>query len=280
MAKRLKISIVIPVHNQFNLLDQCLTSLSKSFNHSKFNIEVILSDSNSDKFLSDYYHLIHLNSDLKNLNIKIIRDEKNPGFSRAVNNGMKLANPDSDYYIWLNSDTIVIKDWLKPLLTNEYDLCSPISNNATYQSMLLIDQNNLQTVQDFIIDNSSTLQKKNPKVDFLNGFCYIISNNTFKTVGYLDEIHFPHYGSEDDYSLRAKIKGLQAVILCNSFVFHVGNQSYNSKSGSVIRKCDQIFLSRYPKNWFDNLILVHTLRTRNLRQQLVEEFIDYVKKES
>ena len=212
--------------------------------------------------------------------MKIIRDEEKPGFSRAVNNGMKIVCKSSDYYIWLNSDTLLTKDCFNSLLTKEYDLCSPMSNNATYQTMIMIEKQWLSDIEQFIQTNKIFLKQFNLKVDFLNGFCYIINNKVFKTIGYLDEIRFPHYASEDDYSLRAKIREFQAIILCDSFVFHHGNQSYQEKPHSKLRQVDKIFLSRYPEDWFKQLIKTHTIKTRNLRQQIVERYLQWQKRKS
>jgi len=269
MATNLKFSIIIPVHDQFGLLDQCLQSVLKNTND---QYEIVLSDSGSNRKLSEYYGHLDYTSQFEYQQLKIIRDDKNPGFSRAINSGMQSANQDSEYYVWLNSDTIVTHGWLDGIGTQ--DLCSPISNNAAYQSMICADVKDLPNIEQFCMENNGD----NLKVDLINGFCYIISNRVFQRVGYLDETHFPHYGSEDDYSLRAKLLGFQAEILKYNFVYHHGNQSYSQDSGSALRKNAKIFLSRYPQNWFDDLILIHKIKTRNLRQSLTEEFIEYVQK--
>ena len=261
-----KFSIIIPVHNQFELLDQCLKSIIKNTYQ---DYEIILSDSNSNRKLSEYY--THLDFTSKIENLKIVEDHEKPGFSRAINNGMQAASDNSDYYIWLNSDTVVTKNWLNGVC--DQDLCSPISNNATYQSIIPIDQKDLHHIEGFLKENTF----EPIKVDFLNGFCYIINNEVFKKVGYLNEEHFPNYGSEDDYSLRAKLKGFQAWILPNSFVYHIGNQSYQSTPGSNLRKIDSTFLTRYPKDWFDSLITIHTVQTRNLRHGIIDNFVKYMK---
>lgn len=277
MAKKakLKVSIIIPVHNQFNFLDHCLKSIFQSTNQKLIDYEIVFSDSDSDSNVSDYYKIfLKTNQWFTKKQVKIIRDTEKPGFSRAVNNGMKICQK-SDYYVWLNSDTFVTKNWLLPLLSKKFDLCSPISNNATYQTMIQIELKWLRFLEKFMVLKNKQLQKLNLKVDFLNGFCYIISNKVFEQVGFLDEINFPHYGSEDDYSLRSKLRGFQACILSESFVYHYGNQSYQSNINSEIRNIDKPFLQKYPEDWFNKLIHLHTVKTRNLRQQLMELYLNY-----
>ena len=261
-----KFSIIIPVHDQFNLLDQCLQSIIKNTTQ---DYEVILSDSASHRKLSEYYTHLDFTSNIENL--KVVEDHEKPGFSRAVNNGMQAASDESDYYVWLNSDTIVTENWLKGI--ENQDLCSPISNNATYQSMIPIDKKDIHQIEGFL----KTVKFENLKVDFINGYCYIISSKVFKSIGYLDEKYFPNYGSEDDYSLRAKLKGFQAEILINNFVYHIGNQSYKEVANSAIRNIDKTFLARYPKSWFDSLITIHTVQTRSMRHDILAKFIEYMK---
>ena len=275
MGSKLKISIIIPVHNQFNLLDNCLKSIYECIDKKKIKYEIILSDSNSNSYLSEYYNLIDFNTFFGINQVKIIRDEDKPGFSRAVNNGMKIASKLSDYYIWLNSDTLLTKNCFDSLINKEYDLCSPISNSASYQTMIMTEKQWIPEIGQFIQENKIFLKQFNLRVDFINGFCYIINNKVFKTIGFLDEIRFPHYASEDDYSLRSKIKGFQATILCDSFVFHHGNQSYQKNKNSKLRQVDKIFLSKYPEEWFKQLIKAHTIKTRNLRQQLIERYLEW-----
>lgn len=274
MDKKIKISIIIPVHNQFNLLDKCLKSIALKTDKNIYDYEIILSDSNSDEKLKEFYELLCFTAGYSiEKRIKIISDNKKPGFSRAINNGMKLAWNDSDYYVWLNSDTLVTMNWLFNI--TQYDLCSPISNNASYQTVLQIDKKDINKVEEYLLSEQII---EDLQTTFLNGFCYVISKKVFQTVGFLDEVYFPHYGSEDDYSLRAKLKGFKAYILANNFVYHVGNQSYQTSINAEIRQNAKVFLSRYPKDWFNQEIFKHTILTRNLRLTIVERFIDYVNK--
>jgi GT2 family glycosyltransferase len=282
---KLKVSIIIPIHNQFNLLDLCLKSIDIKTDKEKYDYEIILSDSNSNSYDKEYYNLLELSSLSFKNNIKITQDNKDPGFSRAINNGMKIARQDSDYYIWLNSDTFVTKNWLDRI--QFYDLCSPISNSASYQTFLPIDIDEIELVEKFLKYNIDICEKlvgdhkhKNSiydiKTPFLNGFCYIISKNVFQTIGYLDEIHFPHYGSEDDYSIKAYLKGFKAYILCHNFVYHKGNSSYREQPNSLKKQQARNLLNRYPKDWLDQQLQIHKFKTRISRQQLTERFMDYV----
>ena len=99
-----KASVIIPNWNGKDLLFDCLNSLK---NQTFINFEIILvdNDSNDDsiKFVEENFSKVRI----KKLN-------KNFGFARAINEGVKVSN--SKYVVFLNNDTKVDKNWLKNLV--------------------------------------------------------------------------------------------------------------------------------------------------------------------
>jgi len=76
-----------------------------------------------------------------------------------------------------------------------------------------------------------------PEVNFINGFCYMISRRAIREVGFLDEINFPRgYGEEDDFSLRCAKKGLKMYIADDCYVFHSKSKSFTSKGRDELVK--------------------------------------------
>lgn len=97
------INIVIPNYNGYKLLKNCLDSL-KNQTYSNFSIIVVdnASDDSSYNWLNNYE------------NVTLKKLDKNYGFSKAVNEGIKLSN--SKYVVLLNNDTVVPENWLETLL--------------------------------------------------------------------------------------------------------------------------------------------------------------------
>ena len=60
-----------------------------------------------------------------------------------------------------------------------------------------------------------------PKTKLPHGFCYVIKEETVKRVGLFDAVNFPHYGSEDDYSLRSCNAEYESIIMDDVFVWHM-----------------------------------------------------------
>ena len=103
-----KVSIIIVNWNGKEYLSDCLTSV---FNQTYQNYEVILVDNGSTdgsvEFVRENYP-----------NIKIIKLDKNYGFIKGNNIGMREAskNKDTKYIAWLDNDTKVDRNWLSELV--------------------------------------------------------------------------------------------------------------------------------------------------------------------
>ena len=104
----MKLSIVIPVWNNWHLTKSCIQDLSKLK-----DVEIIIVDNGSS-------------DDTKTLdslaNLKVIRNLKNEGFAKACNKG--YANAQSDVVMFLNNDIRVKKDfenWVDVILESIND---------------------------------------------------------------------------------------------------------------------------------------------------------------
>ncbi len=99
-----KVSVVIPNWNGKHLLKTCLSSLEKQ---SFKDLDVLVVDNGSHDNSLDFIK--------KNFpNFRILGLDKNYGFARAVNEGIKHS--PGDYLILLNNDTEAGKDYIKYLV--------------------------------------------------------------------------------------------------------------------------------------------------------------------
>jgi GT2 family glycosyltransferase len=107
-AKKPKLSIVIPVWNNWDFTKNCLKDLS----HLK-DVEIIVVDNGSTD---------ETNKELQNFNVEVITIKKNLGFAKACNNGFVIA--EGDYVMFLNNDIKVIKNksnWINPIIEAAQD---------------------------------------------------------------------------------------------------------------------------------------------------------------
>jgi hypothetical protein len=103
-SPRPKVSIVIPVHNKFELTYNCISSIHDALTKVSFEI-IIVDDSSSDETL--------LSSLMFQGGCYTVRTSKNEGFIGACNLGASRAS--GEYLLFLNNDTLVNDGWLDAL---------------------------------------------------------------------------------------------------------------------------------------------------------------------
>lgn len=210
--------IVIPVHNQLDHLKKCISSIERKTR----NYEIVIVDDASTDINTKNWIATYPNA------YKIFNSESY-GFSRACNEGIKFIQSKFDYNFicLLNSDTEIITDnWLsiiedEMLKINNPGVGSVVSDNAGAQSI-----KNIQEYQN-TIDQRPTYSLPLP-----HGFCYVITKNAIDKIGLLDEIVFPHYGSEDDYSLISIKNELTNFLVSKVLVLHHASVSYTKERRS------------------------------------------------
>lgn len=106
-----KLSIIIPSYNTKKVTDQCLMSLLSNLRaESAFDYEIIVVDNASTDGSQDA--IKKYESRFKSL--KLIKNRKNIGFSKANNHALKIAV--GEYILFLNSDVVVNSVNFKRLL--------------------------------------------------------------------------------------------------------------------------------------------------------------------
>lgn len=258
------ISIIIPVHNQLKHLNKCLISIKE---RSRLSHEVIISDSNSDSPANENYY-----SEAKRQGLigKVVYEYRTGGFSRAVNNGMMAISDDTEYVVWLNSDTIICTDsWLESLTQPFYShdnvvASGPISNSASYQTFI----NTSEKYCSVIGSDLFSFLPSYPQTWLPNGFCVMIKREVAEKTGHLDEANFPHYGSEDDYFLR--MEG-DKRIASDVFVYHHGKQSYKDNRSKLVSDAVKKLHEKYP--YLDNHVMHTEISLRAERDRVLNHLI-------
>ena len=100
------ISIIVVNYNGKHFLGECFASL-ENLEYPKDKFEVILVDNASTDGSVQYVR--------ENFSrVNILQLDKNYGFCKPNNDGVKLAN--GEYVVFLNNDTVVTKEWLFELV--------------------------------------------------------------------------------------------------------------------------------------------------------------------
>ncbi len=218
-------SIIIITYNSSQTIKDCLDSIKESFLHPED--EVIIVDNNSK---DDTVQVI---KNYKGLNINLIENKENLGYSKAINQGVNYAK--NEYLVFLNPDTQVLsKDWLnrfyKSLQNDKVAMVGPVSDVAMYKNnfasytyiyVLPIQSELLEKHLKYIYN------EKNVEVEILSGFCIGIKKDTFYKLGKFDENLI--LGFDDfDFSLKTQEISMKNVVLPSVFVKHLNHKSFET----------------------------------------------------
>lgn len=174
--------------------------------------------------------------------IELIRnDGPEHGYTRAANIGLRAST--GAHVVLLNSDTVVSPFWLERIVAcaesdSRIGLVGPLSNAATHQSLPAVTEDGHWAVNELpawlTVDSMALLVagysgRKQPRVPFVNGFCFAITREAIERVGLFDEDLFGSgYCEENDFSIRTRDAGLLAALADDAYVFHSKSRSYTS----------------------------------------------------
>ena len=252
-SEKYPVSIIIPNYNCLDYLKLCLQSV-RDFSQEN-NYEIIIIDNKSDDKIVDF-----LKQEAKEKRNKVIFNEKNMGFTHAVNQGIHFAKPGNDIVL-LNNDTIVTKYWLEAFqeVKNKYPtvgLIAPQQVVLPYEKTIQIHRPQCNSKVE--IDINLTMWHGNiinPTFDTLNGyielnfapfFCIYISRDTINEVGLLDEMHGPHYYSDRFYCDLVRTRSQKKILYTpKSKVYH-----FVQRATQEIKQNDKIeFQDLMVKKW-------------------------------
>lgn len=227
----MKYSIIIPVCNQEELTKACIESIRK--NTSDYEI-ITIDNGSKPKFY------IHPNT---------IRNEKNLGFPKAINQGIQKSS--GDIIILLNNDTVVSPHWADTLAEHlkDYDMVGPVTNNISGLQKLIIQKIDLPKDTDIISEKiRKTNAGKSMPYHRLVFFCVAIKREVIEKIGLLDEQYSPGNYEDDDYCLKAVENGFKLGIAEDCFIYHKGSASkkeYNTEYAKLL----EINLAKFQAKW-------------------------------
>lgn len=213
------ISIIIVTYNTKELLDACVRELLKVRFYKEF--EIIFVDNNSSDGTQEY--LKELQKDKECL--KVIMNQKNFGFAKAVNQGVKLSR--GEYILLLNSDAFIDQSHITrlirilksdstlgaiaPQLLNNDKSVQPSFGNFPnmFTAILYVLRIDRILPWGMVVYRVSSKLAKNSHIifpDWTSAACLLVRRNVLDRVGLLDEHYF--MGIEDiDFCYRIRQAG-------------------------------------------------------------------------
>ncbi len=229
---KVKLSIVILSWNTRDRLRQCLKSL-------KTRAEIIVVDNGSADGSAAM-----IKAEFPQ--VRLIENKQNLGFAQGNNQGLKKAK--GEYFLLLNSDTVVKEGALEKLIDflekNPQTAVSPLLElpNGHLQTDYYMRFPNLWQIFLYHHPLLRPLMMKTPlkklicrevqkqpfEVDQLPGAALAASREVWRQVGGLDE-DFQFLWEDVDWSWRARKKGVRLVVVPGARVVHWGGASWKQK---------------------------------------------------
>jgi GT2 family glycosyltransferase len=239
------VSIIITSYNNLAYLKQCLDSVYSNSIYPR--IEVIVVDNASQAETVSYLKEKEGERDT----LQVIYNQKNVGFARANNQGMKLAR--GDYFALLNDDVVVTLGWLSGLLhyfkNGDVGMVGPVTNSAGNEACIPVPYRDLGDMEAFARDYTRKNQGKFFEIDVLAFFCTIISRRVWEDVGSLDEQFEIGMFEDDDYALRVKQRGLKLICAQDVFVHHFGRASFSRLEDAAYKELFNRNKQRFEDKW-------------------------------
>ena len=170
--------------------------------------------------------------------VTIIKNKKNLGYAGGYNEGVK--NIKSDYFIFINTDVLVTKNWLIPLFNkmesnNKIGACQPKILSEKKKKYFeyagasggYIDTLGYPFCRGRIfnyIEKDNGQYNDEKEVFWTSGSCMMIRSKIFNDLKGFDNDFFAHM-EEIDLCWRIKRLGYKNYCIPNSEIYHVGGQT-------------------------------------------------------
>jgi len=225
------VTVLIPTYNRFDLLAECLETLSSQ---SYTAVEVLVVDDGSKENIGQ-------KTEQAFPDVKVIRLSHNQGFASAVNVGLEEVK--TPYVFLLNNDMTLEPDCLELLMEtmkeSEHSMIAPVvffkdEPEIVYSAGDRIRRNGRPESIGFR-EHKSDL--KIPEMIFgVSAGAALLKMDIIDAVGPLDE-RFIAYFEDADLCFRARLAGYSATCVPNAHAYHVGSASQEGKTWYRSQQC-------------------------------------------
>lgn len=250
------ISVVIPTYNGLEHLKVCFDSLLNQIVDNKILIlkkdfRIVLVDNGSSDGTIDY-----IEANYKD--VEIIKLDRNYGFAKAVNEGVKFSLSDKSvsHILLLNNDIECRSDFIQKIMSGFID--EKIGSVAC-KMLNYYDRKKIDDVGDYIKlmgspyarGHAETDKGQYDKPEYVFGACAgaaTYRREVFEKAGYFDEDFFAYY-EDVDFSLRVQMFGFKCYYVPDAVCYHKRGATSKYNSGFQTMLCEQNLVSLRLKNY-------------------------------
>ena len=224
----MKVAILIPIFNGLDFTRKALKQIFLQINELKncsVGFQVIVIDDGSTDGSGEW---IKQNFP----EVQIAKGDGNLWWSGSINVGAKMAfkDPDISHVLWWNNDIIPEKDYFYNLV----EILESLEANVILGSKIYVAENpeevwamggvfnpvkGTKDMLAFHVKDSSEHQSV-VGVHWLPGMGTLVPKQAFDKIGYLDDVNFPQYHGDSDYTYRAFKSGFQIKVYPNLKIYN------------------------------------------------------------
>ncbi len=239
------VSVVIPVHNKFEITYFCLCALQFAFNETTFEV-IVVDDGSSDETvdIDDFVQ-----------GIKVIRHKTALGFVNSCNDGAAVAR--GEFVMMLNNDTEVTARWLDELLS----VFRNFDNVGLAGSKLLYPDGHLQEAGGIVWNSGNpwnvgrNANAADPafnylrQTDYVSGAAIMLPMELWKTLGGFSPEFAPAYFEDTDLAMKVRAAGRYVVYVPTSTVYHYEGQSAGTSVASGMKRFQEVNRPKFKRKW-------------------------------
>lgn len=239
------VSIVVPVHNKFEMTYHCLVSIA--FAYTALSYEIIVVDDGSSDTTSDIQDIVD--------GLRVVRHETAKGFVDACNAGASVAT--GRYVCFLNNDTQVTAYWLDELVRTFSDF----EDVGLAGSKLVYPDGRLQEAGGIVWrtgnpwnvgrngDPDAPAFNYARTVDYLSGASILIERDFWNDLGGFSEELAPAYFEDTDLAMKVRAAGRRAVYCPHSVVYHMEGGSAGTDTSSGMKRFQEVNRPKFKAKW-------------------------------
>lgn len=244
MKFKVKIAIIIPVHNRKHTTLKCHMHLAFVLKNPCFDAEIIIIDDGSTDGTGEALRAENINE------LVILEGDGNLWWTGAVNKGVEyaMAQKKFDYILLMNDDVAFENDFIQHLISsaqqNPASIIGAITlyEDASEKTIWKAGMSWSQGIRPFLKNNCQG-QKYSARdlpelleVDAISGRGLLIPMHVIEEIGLFDDVKFPHGYADHEFCMRAKKRGYRLLINTRALIY---SQPDPRKSFSYI-------VTRYP----------------------------------
>ena len=240
-----KVSIVIPVHNKFELTYHCIASLILARNEVDFEV-IIVDDMSSDETVRARQHIS---------NLRVVNNSQNKGFLLSSKHGAEQAI--GEYIVFLNNDTEVTSGWLDALVEafDTYDSVGLAGSKLIYPNGKLQEAGGIVwgSGRPWNIGNGQNAEHPmynyTRQADYLSGASLMVRRSVWEEIGGFSEEFVPAYYEDTDLAFKVREAGYKTMYCPFSTVVHFEGMSNGRDTNTGIKRFQSINSPKFRSKW-------------------------------